>query len=147
MFQTKKPLKGFFGKICVRARRIETYSFSTPIGWIVSQARNPAQSGFDSSRKCVKALPSLRTAATEKPPLRAAFHVGCAGEKNRTPNYCLEGSRFTTKLRPQMKNNTVLHLRASIAELFDNINQALLTKETVIWNYLVLYYIHHAIFI
>ncbi len=27
----------------------------------------------------------------------------CAGEKNRTPDYCLEGSRFTTKLHPQLK--------------------------------------------
>ena len=25
----------------------------------------------------------------------------CAGEKNRTPDYCLEGSRFTTKLHPR----------------------------------------------
>ena len=28
--------------------------------------------------------------------------IPCAGEKNRTPDYCLEGSRFTTKLHPRV---------------------------------------------
>ena len=31
------------------------------------------------------------------------FSVGSAGERNRTPDYCLEGSRFTTKLHPLFK--------------------------------------------
>ncbi len=32
----------------------------------------------------------------------------CAGEKNRTPDYCLEGSRFTTKLHPRV-NGVNIH--------------------------------------
>ncbi len=34
--------------------------------------------------------------------------LNCAGEKNRTPDYCLEGSRFTTKLHPQARKNRKL---------------------------------------
>jgi len=37
-----------FSFTCVLPPGVETYSFSTPIGWIISQAHNPAQSGFDS---------------------------------------------------------------------------------------------------
>ncbi len=40
--------------------RFETYSFSTPIGWIISQAHNPAQSGFESPNSlpdCLLFLP------------------------------------------------------------------------------------------
>ncbi len=131
----------------VYGREESKLTVSVPqLAGLVRFASNPAQSGFDSSRKCVWALPSLRTAATEKPPLRAAFHVGCAGEKNRTPNYCLEGSRFTTKLRPQVKHPAVQHLRASIANKLNNINQALLTTYCADGNSLVLYYSYHAIF-
>ncbi len=33
----------------------------------------------------------------------------CAGEKNRTPDYCLEGSRFTTKPHPLLINYCSLY--------------------------------------
>ncbi len=85
----------------VRARRIETYSFSTPIGWIGSQCSQSSSIGLRFFTKGVPHLSSLRTATTEKPSFRTTFLVGCAGEKNRTPIYWLEASHFTTKLRPQ----------------------------------------------
>lgn len=34
----------------------------------------------------------------------------CAGERNRTPDYCLEGSRFTTKPHPQKIFETKMFL-------------------------------------
>ena len=69
----------------VRARRIETYSFSTPIGWIVSQARNPAQSGFDSSQNMLPAC-SFAPHCTNKITTlsRVVILLNSAGEKNRT---------------------------------------------------------------
>jgi len=91
-----------FGRLFVRVRGIETYSFSTPIGWIVSQAHNPVQSGFDSSRNMPPAC-FFTPHSTNKiaAPDGAAILLNCAGERNRTPDYCLEGSRFTTKLHPR----------------------------------------------
>ncbi len=49
---------------------------------------------FDSSHKLL-----MTTAET----LTRIRLVICAGEKNRTPDYWLEASRFTTKLHPQMR--------------------------------------------
>lgn len=43
----------------------------------------------------------LQTATAQK--LSFLGRLICAGEKNRTPDYWLEASRFTTKLHPQLR--------------------------------------------
>ena len=73
--------------------------FSTP-------PRSPRgiTAAFDSSRKQSSLLASPAHYVSTKKPLKGLFwkHM-CAGEKNRTPDYCLEGSRFTTKLHPRFE--------------------------------------------
>jgi hypothetical protein len=73
----KKPFK--MNDFVCAVRRIETYSFSTPIGWIVSQAHNPAQSGFDSSQNMLSAcFFTLHSNNRKAVPGGTTFHVGCA---------------------------------------------------------------------
>ena len=54
---------------------------------------------FDSSRKQSSLLTS--PFSHKKNRHKVGFSYTCAGEKNRTPDHCLEGSCFTTKLHPR----------------------------------------------
>jgi hypothetical protein len=68
----------------IKCKEIETYSFSIPIGWIVSQAHNPAQSGFASSQNMLPACfftPHCTNKITA--PFRAVILLNSAPSQSR----------------------------------------------------------------
>ncbi len=54
-------------------------------------------------------LPLCAPSARRASSLSRAEVSFCAGGENRTPDYCLEGSHFTTKPRPQVHNAHCVH--------------------------------------
>lgn len=68
-----------------------------------------ATSGFRFLSHSLPDYALLRTATIEKTVTWDGFSIGCAGERNRTPIHCLEGSCFTTKLHPQGVRSFVNH--------------------------------------
>lgn len=57
---------------------------------------------FDSSRKCLNGTYFTPHCRQQKSHHKDGFSVGSAGERNRTPDLCLEGRCFTTKLHPHL---------------------------------------------
>lgn len=109
----------------MRVRGISILTGSVQVDGILLPCVAKSQATFSIPHEQSPRLFFTPHSSNKKTVLRDGFSVGCAGERNRTPDLCLEGRCFTTKLHPRNEYLERFDMRLTKESFFAQINKCI----------------------